>query len=84
MIFEPDYSPTGTVRDWLDARALSGDIAVVFPETGDVLGWRDLRDVVRDMAQRMAGHGIAKGESVAIIHPNGRDGLVATYAALYG
>ncbi|SMX43131.1 putative sulfoacetate--CoA ligase [Octadecabacter ascidiaceicola] len=32
----------------------------------------------------MAGLGIEKGESVAIIHPNGREGVVASYATLYG
>ncbi|MBD0865627.1 MAG: AMP-binding protein [Rhodobacteraceae bacterium] len=31
-----------------------------------------------------AGLGVQPGESVAIVHPNGRDGVVALYAALYG
>ena len=84
MIFDPVVPPLGTVRDWLDARANGNGIAVVFPETGETLTWRILRDDARATAQQMAGRGIAKGESVAIIHPNGREGLVATYATLYG
>lgn len=84
MIFDPVTPPKGTVRDWLDARASGNDTAVVFPETGEVLTWKALREEAHEMARGMAGQGIAKGESVAIIHPNGRDGLVATYATLYG
>jgi acyl-CoA synthetase (AMP-forming)/AMP-acid ligase II len=78
MIFDPAHPPKGTVRDWLDARATADGIAVVFPETSETLTWRGLRDEARDMAQKMAALGIDKGESVAIIHPNGRDGFVAT------
>lgn len=84
MNFRPSTPPKGTVRDWLDARANGNDIAVVFPETGETLSWRNLRDEAREIAQRIAGRGVAKGESVAILHPNGREGLVATYATLYG
>ena len=84
MIFDADKPPQGTVRDWLDARAQSDDTAIVFPETGDTLTWRDLRDEARDLAMGLTGLGIAKGESVAIIQPNGREGIVATYATLYG
>jgi len=84
MIFDQLSPPQGTIRDWLDARANESETAVVFPETGETLTWHDLRDSARDIAQKMAGSGIAKGESVAIIHPNGRDGLIATYATLYG
>lgn len=84
MMFDPALPPTGTVRDWLDARANGDDIAVVFPETAQTLTWRTLRDEARDLARKMAALGINKSESVAIIHPNGRDGLVATYATLYG
>ncbi len=84
MIFDPAAPPQGTVRDWLDARAEIDDIAVVFPETGDQLSWRALRDTARDMARGLVGLGIAQGESVAIVHPNGPDGVLALYATLYG
>ncbi|MGB3179519.1 MAG: AMP-binding protein [Albidovulum sp.] len=84
MIFDAAHPPKGTVRDWLDARADADGVAVVFPETSETLTWRTLRDEARNMARKMAALGIEKGQSVAIIHPNGRDGLVATYATLYG
>jgi acyl-CoA synthetase (AMP-forming)/AMP-acid ligase II len=84
MIFDPNTPPKGTVRDWLDARADTGGAAVVFPETKDVLTWSDLRDTARDMAKGLSGLGIEKGESIAIIHPNGPDAVLAVYAALYG
>jgi acyl-CoA synthetase (AMP-forming)/AMP-acid ligase II len=84
MIFDPATPPAGTVRDWLDARAQTGGVGMVFPETGDTLSWRALRDRARDLAERLTGLGIAQGESVAIIHPNGQSGVLALYAALYG
>lgn len=76
--------PQGTVRDWLDARADGGGVAFVFPETGDELSWDRLRDSAANLAARLTGAGIAKGESVAIVHPNGMDGILALYACLYG
>lgn len=76
--------PDGTVRDWLDARADAGGTAIVFPETGETLDWRDLRDAARDVARGLTGLGIAQGESVAVVHPNGKAGVLALYAALYG
>lgn len=84
MIFDEVTPPEGTVGDWLDARAESHDVAVVFPETDESLSWRSLRDTAREMAQGLVALGIAQGESVAIVHPNGRAGLLALYAALYG
>ncbi|MEP4194845.1 MAG: AMP-binding protein [Aliishimia sp.] len=84
MIFDRQAPPQGTVRDWLDVRAQKGGTAVVFPETGDSLTWSTLRDEARLIARKMSASGITKGESVAIIQPNGREGLVATFASLYG
>lgn len=84
MRCDPASPPQGTVRDWLDARAQAGGTAFVFPETGETLDWRDLRDKARQMAERLTGLGIAPGESLAIVHPNGRDAVLALYATLYG
>ena len=84
MIFEVGSPPKGTVRDWLDARAEDGGFSVVFPETGEVLNWRDLRDKAGHIARAMTALGITKGESVAIVHPNGQAGMIETYATLYG
>ena len=76
--------PTGTVRDWLDARAQTGGIAMTFPETGQDLTWGELRDAAAKIAGNLTAQGIAKSESVAIIHPNGAEGVTALYGALYG
>lgn len=84
MMFEMKTPPEGTVRDWLDARAKEDSIAFVFPETADHLSWRELRNIARKMAQGLAALGIQQGESVAIVHPNGREGVLALYATLYG
>ncbi len=84
MIYEPTLPPVGTVRDWLDARAASGGVGFVFPETGGTLDWRDLRDQARDIARGLAALGVAKGESIAIIQPNGPQGVLSLFAALYG
>lgn len=82
MILDPSHPPAGTVRDWLAARAEAGGTAFVFPETGKALSWTALRDAATDMARGMVALGIAKGESVAIIHPNGKAGVLALYATL--
>ena len=84
MIYTANQPPQGTVRDWLDARAADGGVAIVFPETGETLSWTDLRDTAHDMARGLHAMGIVKGESVAIIHPNGAAGVKALYAALCG
>lgn len=84
MIFNRNRPPEGTVRDWLDARADTGGVAIVFPETGETLDWQTLRDEAKAAAEGLAGLAVAPGESVAIVHPNGRAGVVALYAALYG
>ena len=84
MIFERDVPPQGTVRDWLEARAATSEMAIVFPETGEVLSWRELKDAAKALAEGLVGLGARSGESVAIVHPNGKDGVTALYGALYG
>ncbi|MEO0402210.1 MAG: class I adenylate-forming enzyme family protein, partial [Pseudomonadota bacterium] len=84
MKISPAAPPEGTVRDWLDARAASGGTAVVFPETGQELSWAALRADAVAIAGDLAARGLAKGESVAVVHPNGAAGLTAIYAAMYG
>ncbi len=58
--------------------------AFVFPETDEALSWAELRDTAKTLAQGLTAQRVEKGESLAIIHPNGKDGVVALYAALYG
>lgn len=84
MRLDPGSPPGGTVRDWLNRRAEDGGTAVIFPETGDDLTWQELRTKAHDLARALVERGVRPGESVAIVMPNGRDGVLAVYAALYG
>ena len=87
MILDADTPPAGTVRDWLDHRAsTTGDaLAYVFAEAGEAsLTWSHLQSHAARLAAAMTASGIAKGESVAVMMPNGRDAVLATMAALYG
>ncbi|MEM8775975.1 MAG: AMP-binding protein [Pseudomonadota bacterium] len=84
MKFRKDAPPEGTVRDWLNAHADAGGTAMTFPETGEQLTWTVLRDCAAELAADLTAQGIQKGESVAVIHPNGLEGVKALYAALYG
>ncbi|GFE50738.1 AMP-dependent ligase [Roseobacter cerasinus] len=84
MRLERHRPPAGTVRDWLDARAEQGGEAVVFPETGAVLTWPDLRARARAFAAGLTFQGVQKGESVAVLAPNGAESVTAFYGTLYG
>lgn len=81
-----DAPPRGTIRDWLDARAAGNpdDVAVTFPDGGADLSWRALQSHARTLARTLTAQGIAKGESVAVLHPNGREGVLALFGTLYG
>ncbi|WP_338550881.1 AMP-binding protein [Roseovarius phycicola] len=84
MILSRTTPPEGTVRDWLDARAASGGVAVVLPEDGQTQSWRDLRDGAQAFAAQLTAIGCGKGESVAVVAPNSFESLLAFYGALYG
>ena len=84
MILSPNTPPAGTLRDWLDARADEGGAAFVFTDGAPSLSWADLRDHAGRIAAHLSAQGIAKGDSVALMHPNGRDGILALYGTLYG
>ncbi|ABG32441.1 conserved hypothetical protein [Roseobacter denitrificans OCh 114] len=72
------------MRDWLDQRAAGTATAYLFPQEGTVLSWRALRAEALRVAWTLTRKGARKGESIAILQPNGRDGLIALYGALYG
>ena len=76
--------PNGTVRDWLEKRAFTDGMAFRFPTTGEVLSWNDLQTEAGRIAAHLTSLGIAKGESVAILQPNGRDAVLAIYGTLLG
>jgi acyl-CoA synthetase (AMP-forming)/AMP-acid ligase II len=84
MNFDHKNPPKGTIRDWLDYRAKSGGVAMVFPESDDTLSWDILHTKANSIARTLTRQGVKKGESVAIVHPNGPDGIAALYGVLYG
>ncbi|RLJ41256.1 acyl-CoA synthetase (AMP-forming)/AMP-acid ligase II [Litoreibacter meonggei] len=79
-----DAPPQGTVRDWIDFRAESDGVAIVFTDGSPALNWAELRDEARQIARTLTAQGIAKGESIAILQPNSREGVLAFYGAVYG
>lgn len=84
MKLDRNGPPTGTVREWLQARADQGGIAIFFPESGEALDWQSLKDEAETFAGLLTSKGAQKSESVAIVAPNGREGVVALYGALTG
>ena len=84
MMVAPDRPPEGTVRDWLSGRADTGGVAFIFPQTGEQMDWEALQAEATSYAKTLTSQGVAKGESVAIVSPNSREGLVALYGVLIG
>lgn len=78
--------PAGSLRDWLDRRAVETPDAIshIFADEGASLTWGELRDIAADIAAHLAGLGVTKGESVALCLPNGRAGVTCLFGALYG
>ncbi|MDB9856876.1 AMP-binding protein [Amylibacter sp.] len=76
--------PQGSIRDWLDKRAGSDAIAFLFPEGEETLTWGDLQREATRIANHVTAQGIPKGDSVAVMHPNGRGGVLALFGLLYG
>lgn len=84
MIIDASTPPTGTVRTWLDHRAEDDGVAFTFPEGEADLTWVELQSAAKSIAAGLVGKGISKSESVAIVYPNCRDGVLAIYGILYG
>ncbi len=84
MKIAPDAPPQGTVRDWVDERAKEETVAFIFPELEEQLTWRELRARAYGVAAHLTNLGVSKGESVAIMSPNGPTAVVALYACLCG
>ncbi|APX89036.1 AMP-dependent synthetase [Brevirhabdus pacifica] len=85
--FDEATPPEGTVRDWVDYRAdTSGEaISHLFPGSDAApLTWAELREGARAVAARLTGLGVARGESVALMMPNGRPAVLCLMGALYG
>jgi len=84
MKFDRQTPPAGSVRDWVDSHANDDGTAFVFPETGETLSWSELQSHAKNIAEDLTAQGIAKGESIVVMHPNGLEGVKALFAALYG
>lgn len=84
MKLRPDSPPEGTLRDWIDARAERGGDGFVFPEGEPDLDWSELRDTSRRIAMTLTERGVAHGDSIAIMMPNGRTALECLFGVLYG
>jgi acyl-CoA synthetase (AMP-forming)/AMP-acid ligase II len=76
--------PKGTIRDWLDKRTHNNSVAFLFPEGEAPITWRDLQQNAARIASHVTAQGVAKGESVAVLHPNGRGAVLALFGLLYG
>lgn len=77
--------PEGTVRDWLALRAASQGSApgFLFPDV-PMLTWAELHDQAMQIAERLAGQGLRKGDCVALMLPNSRAAVLCLFGALYG
>jgi oxalate---CoA ligase len=77
--------PEGDIRRWLDDRARTDGarISHIFPDAA-ALTWGALRNEAAAIAGQIAGMGLAKGDSVAIMLPNSRQGVLCLFGALYG
>ena len=77
--------PTGTVRSWLDMRAdTQGDVISHYFPGDAALTWAELRSGAVAIAAKLAGMGLHKGESVALMMPNSRQGILCLFGVLYG
>lgn len=85
MSFVASPPPAGTVRSWLDMRAdeQGAQISHFFPDA-DPLTWADLRKGAAEIAGRLSGLGLTKGQTVALMMPNSRQGILCLYGAFYG
>lgn len=84
MRLTSDTPPDGSVRDWLDHRAKTDTVAFTFSDGATELTWKDLRSEAARVASLLTHKGAAKGESIALLHPNSRDGVICFFAAVYG
>ena len=84
MTPDPHRPPAGTLRDWIDRRAERGSAGFLFPGGESPLDWPELRTTAARIAAHLTARGIAHGESVAIMMPNGRAGVECLMGVLYG
>ncbi len=86
MKFDLKSPPNGTVRDWLNYRGKQhgNKIAFTFLDGSSPISWTELEAKSRKLANQLTYNNIQKGESVAIMHENGRNAIEALFGVLYG
>ena len=88
MILDPDSAACPArfaIGSIIGPTRTSRAVTYVFAEAGEApLTWTELRDHAARIASGLTARGIAKGESVAVMMPNGRAAVLATFAAFYG
>lgn len=84
--WSPTTPPTGTIRDWIDHRAAENPDrpAYLFVDGSPPLSRAGLRAAARAVAAGLLARGLKKGDSVAIMLPNGRASILAFFGAVYG
>jgi len=77
--------PNTTIRALLDQRAEQDGARVshVFPDDAP-LTWAELREGAAEIAGHLSGIGVAKGDSVAMMLPNGRQAILCLFGLFYG
>lgn len=77
--------PPGTIRSLLESRAAkAGDAVSHRFVDAPPLTWSALRDGAAEVAARLAGMGVAKGDSVALMLPNGRQAVLCLFGLFFG
>jgi len=79
-------APDGSLRDWVDRRAAETPDApaYLFADGAATLTWAGLHAGARAVAQGLLARGLGKGDSVAVMLPNGRDAVLGFFGATYG
>ena len=86
MICNSTSPPQGSIRDWIDRRCeqAGNDKAFFFTDEDAALTWLDIHNESKRIAAYLTSCGVGKGESIAIMMPNGREGVVAFFGTVYG
>lgn len=80
------HPPEGTIRDWLMRYEVQrgDDLAFLFSDGAPSLSWKELAQAARETAHALCRAGATKGESVAVMMPNGRAAVIAFFGIAYG
>ena len=71
-----------TLVELMDSRGSDPRPFLIAPETGNQLSFARFREEAHRVAEQIAGHGIERGDRVAIVVPNGIEVLLAFFGAV--